>query len=618
MICKFQYYRANFKSRIPCPWCIKNIIKKSKQNNKKQQQQTAMARKKKKLTIEERREENRLKVLSIAPMFPTIGLDMIASALASTKGDVDETIMVLAQAQLLTSANETNKEFEIEPIDILEVEQVEDVSEEEEEEDDEKEEEEQEVVVETENTITPTTPIEQEVINEVEAEVVEVDESLVEQLVEFFPQLSKIILYNALVQCHGNSDDACDYIVSKYMLDETQPFDLSKYIQDDYLPEKSIEQQPEVSFSGGFGSFIQNDFLDNEWVVLNSKDLDRDLEQQDDEEGVDLDDVDDEFDDEEDDEEEEDEDEEEELEVLDTSKFNWFQEALQEQNDFLELQQNDENLARLLQEQEYRAVDFEAMIQNSTNIRHAWKPPKRAHNDDPTINTDPQNSVLTNFHPRNYWPHYEQKIRSKLSYCTNIERIENATLLERFRKYLKNAVDPVVLLAFHGTRSHNIASIKSHGLLIPGANSNISVVNGSALGVGIYLSLDPNVAVRYCYGDGAMIGCAVVVGKKCITTRAGNVIVSFNPAQVLPFAVVRFRDPYKNQSSSTSTYTFRSNSSSSSTRTKKTEKPKAVKPIVTKPSPVPRRFRAKNKGKVMTRQERKEKRWIRKQVAKQI
>jgi hypothetical protein len=45
-----------------------------------------------------------------------------------------------------------------------------------------------------------------------------------------------------------------------------------------------------------------------------------------------------------------------------------------------------------------------------------------------------------------------------------------------------------VTLGYHGTRSVNLPSICKHGLVVPGTLPHVKVANGSAYGIGIYLS----------------------------------------------------------------------------------------------------------------------------------
>lgn len=71
-------------------------------------------------------------------------------------------------------------------------------------------------------------------------------------------------------------------------------------------------------------------------------------------------------------------------------------------------------------------------------------------------------------------------------------KLEPANVSEQVqKKFLQtcNMQQPVPNFGYHGTRSTNIPSILSKGLLVPGEKSGIGVANGSAHGVGIYTGM---------------------------------------------------------------------------------------------------------------------------------
>lgn len=95
-------------------------------------------------------------------------------------------------------------------------------------------------------------------------------------------------------------------------------------------------------------------------------------------------------------------------------------------------------------------------------------------------------------------------------------------------------------IAWHGTRQHNVAAIKQHGLLIPGPRNlpghlpdrpAIPVAHGQVHGRGVYASETPSIAAGYAGNDGALLMCAV---NHSATHRAGSILVVEREANILP------------------------------------------------------------------------------------
>merc|ERR1712113_903258 len=91
-----------------------------------------------------------------------------------------------------------------------------------------------------------------------------------------------------------------------------------------------------------------------------------------------------------------------------------------------------------------------------------------------------------------------------------------------------------------GTAAINLGSIYRQGLLIPGVNNNLQVVNGSAHGLGIYTaSIDnPGTSWAYCRGGGSMLICGVLDDAVSGHVKhAGGVMVVFDERRVVPLFV---------------------------------------------------------------------------------
>jgi len=159
---------------------------------------------------------------------------------------------------------------------------------------------------------------------------------------------------------------------------------------------------------------------------------------------------------------------------------------------------------------------------------------------------------MPDFHsPDQFWPEYEAIIRKRFT-CTGrkvtaIENIVQPELLKKFKGAIKKEkqkgknTGSRLFLAFHGTNPGNIESIKKSGLLVPGKNNNLPVVNGAAYGVGIYLTThDPSISISYCSGGTQMFCCAVLLSDVVKTKNMGNVLVIQEESYVLPSFLVTF------------------------------------------------------------------------------
>lgn len=131
----------------------------------------------------------------------------------------------------------------------------------------------------------------------------------------------------------------------------------------------------------------------------------------------------------------------------------------------------------------------------------------------------------------------------------------NPSVMKHFMKHLANN-RKVCYMSFHGTKEHNIQSISSRGLLVPGRNG-VRVANGSSHGVGIYSGMKFEVSQSYCNAR-KMFACAVVDGTgECFDGKkgrfnhkyngrskevkhCGNFIVIFNEYRVVPLFLLEW------------------------------------------------------------------------------
>ncbi|KAF7291492.1 PARP catalytic domain-containing protein [Mycena kentingensis (nom. inval.)] len=101
--------------------------------------------------------------------------------------------------------------------------------------------------------------------------------------------------------------------------------------------------------------------------------------------------------------------------------------------------------------------------------------------------------------------------------------IVNYELEKRFEKArdtlrMLMGKEPEELEMFHGTAAHNIDSILSGGFRIGGVGRH-KIINGAALGHGIYLASNPAMSLGYCVGGNRMFACRVLPGR--ITAHMG-------------------------------------------------------------------------------------------------
>lgn len=160
--------------------------------------------------------------------------------------------------------------------------------------------------------------------------------------------------------------------------------------------------------------------------------------------------------------------------------------------------------------------------------------------------------------PQRTYLSYTQRnldIMTVQSFGSTVRNIVNPRLAERFyarmlkfqAKYGVDSKEAKPVLAFHGTRAHNVDSIIDKGLIIPGWFNGIKKANGSVYGTGIYCSPSASYAASYASG-GRLFVLAVLQGK----TTTGSVKlfhdsriaisdqiwVIFRPSQVLPLYVI--------------------------------------------------------------------------------
>eukprot|EP00759_Apiculatamorpha_spiralis_P047535 PhF_6_TR43155/c0_g1_i1/m.66075 len=111
--------------------------------------------------------------------------------------------------------------------------------------------------------------------------------------------------------------------------------------------------------------------------------------------------------------------------------------------------------------------------------------------------------------------------------------------LQRFTDLHNKKEHATVDYLFHGTRSSNHPSIISKGLLVPGTDG-VSVVNGSALGVGIYSARSPSIPFGYTRDCEKMFLLGGLINSNVVMDPSKNVCVFFNAAQVCPIAMISY------------------------------------------------------------------------------
>jgi len=134
-----------------------------------------------------------------------------------------------------------------------------------------------------------------------------------------------------------------------------------------------------------------------------------------------------------------------------------------------------------------------------------------------------------------------------------IAKITNFFLEQRFNQ-IKDFFFANGLLckqeAWHGTKNfETYKKIINEGFLIGGVNVNSK--NGNAFGNGVNTSLDASVCIQYCEKSEHILLCEVVTGREVNnfnnidqnsnSFRGNNVLVLFNPSQVIPRFLVKFK-----------------------------------------------------------------------------
>lgn len=130
----------------------------------------------------------------------------------------------------------------------------------------------------------------------------------------------------------------------------------------------------------------------------------------------------------------------------------------------------------------------------------------------------------------------------------------SAEVQARFLEACKGpqALEGTLRPAFHGTAVQRLQSIFERGLLIPGQENGVKVVNGSAHGLGIYTAqVDaPSLSLGFCRGgpmlvcgvlddstrlqQGAIIGRHQVLSESEHVRHVGNAMVVFDQRRVAP------------------------------------------------------------------------------------
>jgi hypothetical protein len=129
------------------------------------------------------------------------------------------------------------------------------------------------------------------------------------------------------------------------------------------------------------------------------------------------------------------------------------------------------------------------------------------------------------------------QIQTRLLYCskavTDICVVQPETLADFTAA---NEAQASLTLLFHGTQPKFVSSIKKFGLLVPGEAANVKVVNGSALGVGIYTAGEAATPLGYCRGGDKLFVCAGGPPDRV----SGSVRVFMSSKLVVPVFAVTF------------------------------------------------------------------------------
>jgi len=99
-------------------------------------------------------------------------------------------------------------------------------------------------------------------------------------------------------------------------------------------------------------------------------------------------------------------------------------------------------------------------------------------------------------------------------------------------------------LAFHGTPSQNVESIKSRGLVVGGTNG-VAISNGAAYGNGVYCS--PSLQFASGYSGGAIFVCEVSTSHS--VKRCGNVWVVPQSQMIKPVLLIEYNGGYLSERS---------------------------------------------------------------------
>merc|ERR1712241_737233 len=98
-------------------------------------------------------------------------------------------------------------------------------------------------------------------------------------------------------------------------------------------------------------------------------------------------------------------------------------------------------------------------------------------------------------------------------------------------------------LAFHGTPSRNVESIKERGLVVGGTNG-VAISNGAAYGNGVYCS--PSLQFASSYSGGAIFVCEV--SKSSSVRRTGSIWVVPQSHMIKPVLLIEYDGGYLSQS----------------------------------------------------------------------
>ncbi|KAJ9460342.1 hypothetical protein DIPPA_24581 [Diplonema papillatum] len=153
-------------------------------------------------------------------------------------------------------------------------------------------------------------------------------------------------------------------------------------------------------------------------------------------------------------------------------------------------------------------------------------------------------SLPVGFDPTLFWPDYMARIRNAFSdtgrFVTEVYNVLTKQAAKAFMSHWQGDTAFIPAMLFHGTRLESISSIAAHGFRIPGSGG-VSVINGSAHGVGIYTATTPSIPYAYARGN-YMFVCAGLIGNQYWTTtkNVGQVCVFFESNRVVPCFLVKY------------------------------------------------------------------------------